>query len=212
MKWVWVLLLVLITSLSASAASWNMKKGDEIFDISTMPMHSYILDGTIKTKSGQVGLLKFNLLPLRDLPNIRTQIRLYFDKDLLPGEDPTAQCYIKIKKHGTFPLRDYLTLTGHGPEVWLSYLTDRQLAEVFIIWQPGAPELQLAQSEVESYPFQRKKGWITKENWNSMWHVKVKDRPAHFREVLLDDVCLKADRDQPFPFSDKELKTFQFFK
>jgi len=146
------------------------------------------------------------------LPNIRTHIRLFFNKDLLLSQQPKGRCYIKIKEQGVFHLADYFIYTDHGPEVWVPHLMDRQLAEIFILWEPDTPELQYARSRVGHEPFQRKGWWMPQATWDLMERLKieVKDRPAQFLELTLDDVCLKPARKEPFPLTDEELKTFQY--
>jgi hypothetical protein len=128
----------------------------------------------------------------------------------LPNETPKGRSYIKINGQGVFHLGDHIIYTDHGPEVWLPYLEDRQLAEMFILWQPDAPDLQYVQTVVDSGPYQRTKRWITQANWESMWRIEMQDRPAYFWEASLDDVCVKPNRNEPFPWSEQELKTFQY--
>jgi len=210
MKWVWVFLIVLLVPVSAPAGTYNMKKGDEIFDISTLPLATYILDGKVQRQSEWVRLAKLVTLAMRDLPNLRIGIRLFFNKDLSPSTYPKGRCYIKIEDQGVFPLRDYFIYTDHGPEVWVPHLMDRQLAEIFILWEPGAPVLQYARSLVGDGSFQRRGWWIIRERWKSMRRIEVKDRPTYFLELRLDDVCAKHSRELPFPFSEQDLKTFEY--
>ena len=187
-----------------------MKKGDEIFDISTLPLITYILDGKVQRQSEWVRVAKIVTLAMRDLPNMRIGIRLFFNQDLLPVEYPKGRCFIKIEDQGVFPLRDYFIYTDHGPEVWVAHLMDRQLAKIFILWEPGAPVLQYARTLVGDEPFQRKGWWMPQPTWDAMRRIEVKDRPARFLELRLDDVCAKPSREEGFPFSEQGLKTFQY--
>ena len=210
MKWVWVFFIVVFVPISASGGTYNMKKGDEIFDVSTLPLLTYILDGTVEQQSETVRVAKIMALPLRDLPSVRIAIRLFFSKDLLPSEHPKGRCYIKIEGEGVFPLQDYFIYTGHGPEVWMPHLRDRQKAEIYILWEPGAPVLPYARTVTGNGVFQRKTSWMTKLVWDSMKRISEKDRLTQFVELRLDDVCAKPSREESFPFSEQDLKTFQF--
>lgn len=212
MKWLVAILVLFLAPGSVQADSKAPKRSLELFDVSTLPLHTFILDGKVKPQGGSdwVRLAKFPILALRDLPNIRTHIRLFFTKDLSPGAYPKGRCYIKIKGQGAFPLRDHFIYTAHGPEVWVPHLMDRQLAEIFILWEPDAPLLQYARSVVGDEPFQRKGWWLIRARWESMLRIKVKDRPALFRELTLDEVCAKHSREEIFPFSEQDLKTFQY--
>ncbi len=210
MKWVWGFLFVVLVPVSVQADSQMPKKSLEIFDVWTLPLHTYILDGTVDQQSETILVAKILTLPLRDLPSVRIAIRLFFSKDLMPSEHPKGRCYIKIEGEGVFPLQDYFIYTEHGPEVWMPHLMDRQQAEIYILWEPGAPVLPYARTVTGNGVFQRKTSWMTKHVWDGMKRIKEKDRLTQFVELRLDDVCTPSSLEEGFPFTEQDLKTFQF--
>jgi len=212
MKWWWMLLVIVLIPVLAQAEARIPKKTIEIVDISTIPLHTYILDGTIKpnAESDRVRVAKFAILPMRDSPSIRMHIRLFFDKGLMPWDYPKGRCYLKIKGDGVFHVPDYFFYTTHGPEVWLPHLIDRQRTEIFIVWEPDAPVLQYARSMASAETFHKMRTWMPQAIWDAMRRIEVKDFPEQFLELRLDDVCLASAREEDFPFSEQDLKTFQY--
>lgn len=205
MKW-----LVIVVVLFAAVPGSGFAGTDDIADISSIPLVTLFLDGKVKQQSEWVRVAELMTYSIRDLASFQIGVRLFVRKDLSASAYQKGRCYLKIRDKGVFHLREYFIYSGQGPVVWVPHLRKQHQVVIYILWEPDAPVVQYARALVGNETLQKKNSWLPKPNREKFWQMNIKDRPAHFQEMTLDDVCLQNSIEEEFPLSQQDLDTFEY--
>ncbi len=176
MKWAWVLYLMCFFPVAAMA---------EQSGVQAIADHEW----NVWIGKDAPYTTRFAVSAVADVEQVRARMRVFADRNIPVNDLNQGRCVLILNEKPIEDMHDFLIHGPNGPELWLSHLKKKEGAVIAIVWNHDSPKMSYSTIDVESAQgIAHAQSVPTHTEW-LLDTIPFAERPNHFRELSLDDVC-----------------------